>query len=99
MWFGFLQCRGFQRGLNPNVAHDLEILQSVWKGNNIRRIGHRVYTDEEENTATINYLKNKFVADSAATEEPFIEVMSKAKKKKVQKGFQVHNTRSRGKIH
>jgi len=73
--------------LNPNVAHDLEILQSVWNGSNTRGIGHRVYTNEEENTTAINYLKNKFAADSAATEEPFIEVVFKAKKKKVQKGF------------
>jgi len=42
-----------------------------------------IYTN---NIAAINYLKNKFVADSAAIEEPFIEVVSKAKKKKVQKG-------------
>lgn len=47
---------------------------------------------------TLQLLKNKFAADSAATEEPFIDVVSKAKKKKVQKGFQVHNTRSTGKI-
>jgi len=85
--------------LNPNVAHDLAILQQhVWNGNDARGIGPRVYTDEEENAAAINYLKNCFAADSAVTEEPFIEVVSKAKKKKVQKGFQVHNTRSKGKI-
>jgi len=35
----------------------------------------RVYTDEEERQASINYLKNRFVAE----EEPFIEV-SKTKK-------------------
>jgi len=49
----------------------------------------RVYTDEEEREAAINYLKNRSV------EEPFIEV-SKSKKKSVQKHFQVHNTRSKG---
>ncbi len=42
-----------------------------------------IYTN---NIAAINYLKNKFAADSTAIEEPFIEVVSKAKKKKVQKG-------------
>jgi hypothetical protein len=36
-----------------------------------------VYTGEEENASVINYLKNR----SAAMEEHFIEVMSKAKKK------------------
>lgn len=81
--------------LNPNVAHDLEILQQhVWNGNDARGIGPRVYTDEEENAAALNYLKNRGIG-STTTEEPFIEVMSKAKKKKIQKGFQIHNTRSR----
>ncbi|RHN78996.1 putative transcription factor interactor and regulator CCHC(Zn) family [Medicago truncatula] len=81
--------------LNPNVAHDLEILQKhVWNGSDARGIGPRVYTDEEENAAALNYLKNRGIG-STTTEEPFIEVMSKAKKKKVQKGFQIHNTRSR----
>ncbi|GAU37091.1 hypothetical protein TSUD_395130, partial [Trifolium subterraneum] len=47
-------------------------------------IGHKVYTDEEETTAAINYLKNRY----AALEEPFT-VVSKAKKKKPQKGFSV----------
>jgi len=32
--------------LNPNVAHDLEILQQHWKGKD--DMGPRVYTDEEE---------------------------------------------------
>jgi len=51
----------------------------------------RVYTDEEEREANINYLKNR----SVAIEELFIE-LPKRKKKNVQKGFQVHNTRSKG---
>jgi hypothetical protein len=42
--------------------------------------------------AAINYLKNR----SAAIEVPFIEVVSKAKKKNLKKGVQVHNTRSSG---
>jgi hypothetical protein len=37
-------------------------------------------------------LKNR----AATSEEPFTVVVSKAKKKNMQKGFQVHNTRSRG---
>jgi hypothetical protein len=36
-----------------------------------------VYTNEEENAAAINYLKNH----SAAREESFTEVVSKTKKK------------------
>jgi len=81
--------------LNPNVAHDLEILQQhLWKGNDSRNTGPRVYTDEEEREATIRYLKNR----SAATKDPFIEVVSRATKKKKQKGFQVHDTRSKGRL-
>jgi hypothetical protein len=60
-----------------------------WKDNEASDIGHRVYTDEEENAAALNYLKNR----SAASEEPFTEVVSKATKKK---GIHVHNTRSSG---
>ncbi|WJX27440.1 hypothetical protein P8452_16255 [Trifolium repens] len=78
--------------LNPNVAHDLAILKQYWEGKDASDIGHRVYTDEEEREAAINFLKNR----DATREEPFTEVVSKAKKKKLQKGFQVHNTRSRG---
>jgi hypothetical protein len=77
--------------LNPHIAHDLEILR-VWKDHEAGNIGHKTYTDEEENAAAINYLKNR----SAATDEPFIEVVSKAKKKNSHKGVQVHNTRSKG---
>ncbi|KEH27699.1 hypothetical protein MTR_5g029545 [Medicago truncatula] len=77
--------------LNPNIAHDLEILQPYLKDKDARASELRVYTNEEEREAAINYLKNR----SLAREEPFIEV-SKSKKKKVQKGFQVHNTRSKG---
>ncbi|XP_045802224.1 uncharacterized protein LOC123895782 [Trifolium pratense] len=76
-------------GLNPHVAHDLEILRN-WKDYEASDIGHRVYTDEEETATTINYLKNR----SAAVEEPFTDVVSKAKKKKSQKGFPVRYTRS-----
>jgi hypothetical protein len=78
--------------LNPNVAHDLAILKQYWEGKDASDIGHRVYTDEEERETAINFLKNR----DATREEPFTEVVSKAKKKKLQKGFQVHNTRSRG---
>jgi hypothetical protein len=77
--------------LNPNIAHDLEILRPYLKGNDACTSVPRVYVDEEEREAVINYLKNC----SVAKEEPFIEV-SKSKKKKVQKHFQVHNTHSRG---
>ncbi|RHN55635.1 hypothetical protein MtrunA17_Chr5g0420001 [Medicago truncatula] len=77
--------------LNPNIAHDLEILRPYLKGNDACASVPQVYTDEEEREAAINYLKNRSVAE----DEPFIEV-SKSKKKKVQKHFQVHNTRSRG---
>jgi hypothetical protein len=77
--------------MNPHIAHDLEILR-VWKDNEAGNIGHKTYTDEEENATAINYLKNR----SAAIEEPFIEVVSKAKKKNSQRGIHVHNTCSRG---
>jgi hypothetical protein len=77
--------------INPHVAHDLEILR-VWKDKEASNICHKVYTDAEEHEAAINYLKNR----PPTIEEPFIEVVSKAKKKNIQKGFQVHNTRSRG---
>jgi hypothetical protein len=39
-------------------------------------------------------LKNR----EAAGEEPFTEVVSKAKKKNLQKDFQVRNTRSRSRM-
>jgi hypothetical protein len=45
-----------------------------------------VYIDEEENAATFNYLKNH----SGARDEPFTEVVSKAKKKK---RIHVHTSR------
>ncbi|RHN56251.1 hypothetical protein MtrunA17_Chr5g0427441 [Medicago truncatula] len=77
--------------LNPNIANDLEILWPYLKDNNACASEPQVYTDEEERELAINYLKNHF----AIKEEPFIEV-SKSKKKIVQKGFQIHNTRSKG---
>jgi acyl CoA:acetate/3-ketoacid CoA transferase alpha subunit len=77
--------------INPHITHDLEILR-VWKGNEAGNIGHKTYTDEEENAATINYLKKRF----AVIEELFIEMVSKSKKKNSHKGVQVHNTRSSG---
>jgi hypothetical protein len=80
--------------LNPKVAHDLTILQQYWKENDGSDIGHRVYTDEEETAATMNFLKNR----EASREEPFTVVVSKAKKKNLQKGFQVRNTRSKGRM-
>lgn len=42
--------------LNPNVAHDFQIFQSYWKGNDSFAKGTQVYTDEEERASTINYL-------------------------------------------
>jgi hypothetical protein len=70
--------------LNPRVAHNLEILrQYVWKGNEATYTGPQVYTDEEERAAAINYLRNR----AATTEEPFTEVVSKAGKKNLKKGF------------
>jgi hypothetical protein len=81
--------------LNPKVAHDMEVLsQFVWKGNGVTNAGPRVYTDEEEIAVAVRYLRNR----SATTEEPFTEVVSKATKKDLKKGFHVHNTRSRGKL-
>lgn len=77
--------------LNPHIAHDLEILRPFLKGNDASASVPRVYTDEEEREAAINYLKNRSVAE----EEPFIEV-SNTKKKNVQKRYQVHITRARG---
>jgi len=39
----------FDEILNPNVVHDLEILQQhLWKGNDSSNTGPLVYTDEEE---------------------------------------------------
>ncbi|MCI12370.1 hypothetical protein A2U01_0033474, partial [Trifolium medium] len=40
--------------------------------------GHRMYTNEKENAAAINYLKNR----AADREEPFTEVVFKGSKKK-----------------
>ncbi|MCI58623.1 hypothetical protein A2U01_0079878, partial [Trifolium medium] len=74
--------------------HDLAILQQYWKENDGSDLGHRIYTDEEEIAAEINFLKNR----EAAREEPFTEVVSKAKKKNLQEGFQVCNTRSKGRM-
>jgi hypothetical protein len=77
--------------LNPNVDQDLAILKQYWEFKDARE--QRVYTDEEEREAAINFLKSR----AATGEVPFTTVVSKAKKKKnMQKGFQVHNTRSRG---
>jgi hypothetical protein len=79
--------------LNPNVSHDLEILrQHVWKENDAFK--DMIYTDEEEREAALNFLKNR----SVPPEEPFTEVVSKAKKKNMQKGIHVHNTRNRGRF-
>ena len=81
--------------LNPRVAHDMEILsQYVRRVKDATNTPQRVYTDEEERAAAINYLRNR----SAATEEPFIEVVSKAMKKNLKKGFYVHNTRSKARL-
>ncbi|MCI41719.1 hypothetical protein A2U01_0062953 [Trifolium medium] len=66
-------------------------LQQYWKNNDGSDIGHIVYTDEEETEAALNFLKNR----EASREEPFTDVVSKAKKKNLQKGFLVRNTRSR----
>jgi hypothetical protein len=70
--------------LNSNVAHDLTILQQYWKESDGGDIEHKVYTDEEERAAALNFLKNR----EAVGEESFTEVVSKAKKKNLQKGFQ-----------
>lgn len=74
--------------LNPNVAHDLEILQQhFWNGKHATNIGPQPYSDEEEREVAINYLRNR----STVFEEPFIEVESRATNKKgKQKGFRVH---------
>ena len=55
--------------LNPNIAHDLEIMRPHFlKGNDARNFVPQVYTDEEERERedAINYLRNR----SAASEEP-----------------------------
>jgi hypothetical protein len=59
----------------------LETLKQYWDGKNIRDIKHRAYTDEEEREAAINFLNNC----GAAREEPFTVVVSKVKKKSMQK--------------
>jgi len=43
--------------LNPNIAHDLEILRPYLKGNDACASVPQVYIDEEEREATINYDK------------------------------------------
>lgn len=78
--------------LNPNIAHDMEILrQHVQKGIDVGDIVP-LYTDEEKRAAAVNYLKHRFASME------FTEVVSKATKKKRQKDFQVHNTRSKGRF-
>ena len=78
--------------LNPNVAHNMEIMsQYIRRGKDAINTPQRVYIDEEERVAAINYLRNR----SAPTEDPFIEVVSKGTKKNFKKGFYVHNTRYR----
>jgi len=57
--------------LNPNIAHDLEILLPHLKGNDACTSVPRLYTDEEERETVTNYLKNRSVVE----EEPFIEVV------------------------
>ncbi|MCI90108.1 DUF4283 domain protein, partial [Trifolium medium] len=64
-------------------AHDLEILKQYWEDKDPRDIGRRVYTNEEEREAAIKFLKNR----ATAIEEPFTDVVPKAKKKNLQKGF------------
>jgi hypothetical protein len=54
----------------PNLGH-------VGSWSDIGNFGHRMYTDEEENATTINYLKNR----AAEREEPFTEVFKGNKKK------------------
>jgi len=81
--------------LNPIVAHDLKILQQHFSKGSDASVVPRLYTDEEEREAAINFLRNR----SAVSEGPFIEVESRAtKKKNKQKGFRVHNTRSAGRL-
>jgi len=78
--------------LNPNIAHEMEILrQHVQKGFDVGDT-EPLYTDEEEIAATINYLRNRYASIE------FIEAMPKAIKKKRHKSFQVHNTRSKGRL-
>jgi hypothetical protein len=50
----------------------------VGSWSDIGNFGHRMYTDEEENAAAINYLKNR----ATEREEPFTEVVFKGNKKK-----------------
>jgi hypothetical protein len=63
--------------LNPNVDHDLAIVNQYWEYMDAREQG--VYTDEEREAA-IKFLKSR----AATNEEPFTVVVSnKAKKKKI----------------
>jgi len=64
--------------LNPNVAHDLEIMQSYWKGKEVGASVPQVYTHEEERAISINYLKNR----SAIMEKPFIKVTPRKARRK-----------------
>jgi len=81
--------------LNPNVAHDMEILRKyACKGNDVANMRPHVYTDEEEIEVVINYLNNR----STATKEPFTEVVFKTTKKILKKDFHVHYTRFKGRL-
>ncbi|GAU44230.1 hypothetical protein TSUD_399940 [Trifolium subterraneum] len=55
----------------PNLGH-------IGSGSGIDDIGHKMYTDKEENVAAINFLRNCV----ANREEPFTEVLFKGNRKK-----------------
>ncbi|PNX96019.1 hypothetical protein L195_g019219, partial [Trifolium pratense] len=89
--------------LCPNISVEADLVQLsgshpnlgvYWKENDGSDIGHNVFTNEEERAVVINFLKNREVA----REESFMEVVSKTKKKNLQKGFQVRNIRSKGRM-
>jgi len=95
-WNDALEKLNVDDNLNPNVAHDMEILRKyACKGNDVANTRPRVYTDEEKIEAAINYLKNR---STTTIEEPFTEVVSKTTKKNLKKDFHVHNTRSKGRL-
>ncbi|MCI31097.1 hypothetical protein A2U01_0052308, partial [Trifolium medium] len=62
----------------PKVDQQSSCLGLVGSQSGIGDSGHRMYTDEEENATTINYLKNR----AADREVPFTEVVFKGNKKK-----------------
>jgi len=77
--------------LNPNIAHDLEILQPYLKDRDAGASEPQVYTDEKEREATLNYLKNR----SLVIKNLLLRCLRERRRMCI-KVFQVHNAHSKG---